>query len=284
MMVTTGGRGTSCPAVSSLPVSTPAASLAADSSKVMTWVSAPNCRAISRASSASSVWLTVAITPRASNREITSLARTPTFSARVLYADALGDGDVAADGQRLRREVQARRRHEALHRTFFDAAGNVTLSGTPCRRRTSRRTRGRRRQARSYSQRTGAGGRLPRGMHGTTLAGSQGSRGGRCGARTLENRLARNRVPWGCPALRGRVRTRWLLRRCLVDGPRAGLRHDHAPQRSRRSRRRCRLGRMCLCRRRRSFRGRRNHSLWGCSRSCWPGRGRCHHNFGRRRR
>jgi hypothetical protein len=50
----------------------------------MTLVSAPKNRAISLASSASSVWLMVAKTPRASNRAIKSFARISSFSARSL--------------------------------------------------------------------------------------------------------------------------------------------------------------------------------------------------------
>jgi hypothetical protein len=48
----------------------------------MTLVSAPKKRAMSLASSASSVWLMVAKTPRASRREMRSFARMPSFSAR----------------------------------------------------------------------------------------------------------------------------------------------------------------------------------------------------------
>ena len=59
-----------------------AISFAACSSKVMTFVSAPKKRAISLASSASSVWLMVAKTPRSSSRAIRSLARISSFSAR----------------------------------------------------------------------------------------------------------------------------------------------------------------------------------------------------------
>ncbi len=127
-------------------------------------------------------------------------------------------------------------------------------------------------------------------MHGTTLAGPQRRprAAGRCRTRPLENWLPWNRASGRRPALRGRLRTRWLLRRSQVDRPGAGLRHDHAPHRSarpgRRSGRRSRLGRMCLCRRR-NFCERRSHRLWGCSRSCRPDRWWWrHHNFGRRRR
>jgi len=49
---------------------------------VITLVSAPKKRAISLASSASSVWLMVAKTPRESRRAIKSLARISSFSAR----------------------------------------------------------------------------------------------------------------------------------------------------------------------------------------------------------
>ena len=81
MIVTTGGR---------IPVSGTNSSLAAAasisfavcSSNVITFVSAPKKRAISLASSASSVWLIVANTPFDSNREIRSLARISSFSAR----------------------------------------------------------------------------------------------------------------------------------------------------------------------------------------------------------
>ncbi len=59
-------------------------SFAACCSKVITSVSAPKNRAISLASSASSVWLMVANTPRPNRREIRSLARTSSFSARSL--------------------------------------------------------------------------------------------------------------------------------------------------------------------------------------------------------
>ncbi len=127
-------------------------------------------------------------------------------------------------------------------------------------------------------------------MHGTTLAGPQrrSRAAGRCRTRTLENWLPRNRASRRRPALRGRLRTRWLLRRSQVDRPGASLRHDHAPHRSarpgRRSGRRSRLGRMCLGRRR-NFCDWSNHRLWGCSRSCRPYRWRWrHHDFGRRRR
>jgi hypothetical protein len=58
------------------------ASLAISSSKVMTWVSAPNWVATSLTSSASSDWLTVTKTPRISSEAIRSLPRTPSFSAR----------------------------------------------------------------------------------------------------------------------------------------------------------------------------------------------------------
>ena len=59
-------------------------SFEACSSNVITFVSAPKKRAISLASSASSVWLMVAKTPRPSRREIKSLARMSSFSARSL--------------------------------------------------------------------------------------------------------------------------------------------------------------------------------------------------------
>ncbi len=59
-------------------------SFEACSSKVITFVSAPKKRAISLASSASSVWLTVAKTPRPSRRAIKSFARMSSFSARSL--------------------------------------------------------------------------------------------------------------------------------------------------------------------------------------------------------
>ena len=57
-------------------------SFCACSSKLITFVSAPKKRAISLASSASSVWLMVANTPRASKRAIKSFARISSFSAR----------------------------------------------------------------------------------------------------------------------------------------------------------------------------------------------------------
>ena len=59
------------------------------------------------ASSASSVWLTVANTPRASSRAIRSLARMPSFSARsftlmpseMVMARVIGSGSLDSDSR-----------------------------------------------------------------------------------------------------------------------------------------------------------------------------------------
>ena len=82
MMVTTGGRGVTSTAESSSLAAAASMSFEACSSKVMTLVSAPKKRAISLASSASSVWFTVAKTPRPNRREIKSFARISSFSAK----------------------------------------------------------------------------------------------------------------------------------------------------------------------------------------------------------
>ena len=129
MMVTTGGRGTPSLAAPSSPAAASETSLAACSSKVITLVSAPKKRAISLASSVSSVWLMVANTPRASKRAIKSLARIPSFSARSLTLTAFRDRDAARDRLRLVRERQPRRRRVALHRAFLHATRNIALSG-----------------------------------------------------------------------------------------------------------------------------------------------------------
>ncbi len=82
MIVTTGGRGVTSTADSSPLAAAASISFEACSSNVITFVSAPKKRAISLASSASSVWFTVAKTPRPSRREITSFTRISSFSAR----------------------------------------------------------------------------------------------------------------------------------------------------------------------------------------------------------
>lgn len=121
-------------------------------------------------------------------------------------------------------------------------------------------------------------------MHRTALAGPQGrSRSGSCRARTLENRLSRNRAARRRPALCCRLRA-LLLRRRLVNRPRTGLRHNHAPQWPRRARRRrCRLGWLRLHGRRRDLRhGRSRCRLRRRRRRCRARRRQGNHNFGRR--
>ena len=81
MIVTTGGR-IPVSGTNSSPAAAASISFAVCSSNVITFVSAPKKRAISLASSASSVWLIVANTPCDSSREIRSLARISSFSAR----------------------------------------------------------------------------------------------------------------------------------------------------------------------------------------------------------
>ena len=123
-------------------------------------------------------------------------------------------------------------------------------------------------------------------MHRTAFARPQRrSRSGRCRTGTLENRLSRNRTARRRPALCRRLRALLLGRRRLIDRTRAGLRHDHAPQRSRRSgMRRCRLDWLRLHGRwLDSCRWRRNRRLRRRNRHCRTYRRR-NHNLGRRRK
>ncbi len=129
MMVTTGGRVTA-PTLAFFARDLPrSGSFANCSSKVMTSVLAPKWRAISLASSESSVWLTVANTPRASRRAIRSLARISNFSARsftlmpsgIVMLRVMGNGSLDSD--------RARRRSKALHRAFLHSSRHIALSG-----------------------------------------------------------------------------------------------------------------------------------------------------------
>ena len=168
---------------------------------------------------------------------------------QILHADALGDGDVARDRQRLVRKRQPRRRNIALHRAFLHPARNVTLSGT--RDGPPGRLPGRMVPEAAEPPGPTPSGRAPVGdcarrMHGTTLARTQRRTGPRPAARrtrALENRLARHRTAGR------RTRSRQLRARrgscgrgggpCKPDA--AGLRHDHA-RRRRRGRRRLAAG------------------------------------------
>ena len=67
----------------------------------MTSVSAPKKRAISLASSASSVWLMVAKTPRTTQARDEILGANAELLGQILYRNAFGDGDVPRDRQRL---------------------------------------------------------------------------------------------------------------------------------------------------------------------------------------
>ena len=195
-MVTTGGRGTASAPPSSPVAAASAISFCACSSKVITLVSAPKKRAISLASSASSVWLMVANTPRDKQTRDQILGADVELLRQILHANAFGDGDVPRDRLRLVRKRQPRRRNIALHRAFLHPARNVALSGTT--RRTTRTAawtgwpwRGAQRRSWAHTQRTRTRGRRPRGMHRTTFARTQ--RRTRTAwdlrTRTLKNRL-----------------------------------------------------------------------------------------------
>ena len=121
----------------------------------------------------------VANTPRAEQACDQIFGANLKLFGEIFDADAFRNGDAARDRLRLIRQRQSRRRGVALHRAFLHSTRNVTLAG-PARRcaGTSAGTcRTGRRQARANAKGTRAGGRLPRGMHGTAFAGTSGGRG-----------------------------------------------------------------------------------------------------------
>ena len=144
-MVTTGGRATAC-ALPSSPALFGRCSVLrqllfeGDDSRL----GAEMARHVRWPDSESSVWLTVAKTPRASRRAMRSLARMLQLLGQVLHADAFRNRDAARDGQRLARKRQPRRRNKALHRAFLHSTRNIALSrarGTASRTLSGRRRR-----------------------------------------------------------------------------------------------------------------------------------------------
>src|SRR3984885_5954550 len=167
---------------------------------------------------------------------------------QIFYTDAFGDGDAARDRLGLIRHHHAGWRRVALHRAFLHPARNITLTGTP-RRPAGTATRtgcswGW--ESWTYAQRARSRGRLPGGMHGATLAGTQ--RRPRWPPRAsswdgwtaLKNRLSRHGTPGSgahCAADGDSRLHRWGSRSHgrFVNRARPSLRNDHTRRRWRRS-------------------------------------------------